>query len=196
MNYQILISIIYILEALFRLILCRIGLGWVLFVRVVDYCQSPVLSFYLFLGRSSYTYQYTKQIFTCFSDTFCIISGCSESWRGWSRPCWWDWWRYCHLPWRRLGWCLLTRTGCRRGRGWLRSFIIWIGMWSRGSCWCISGSIYQVLPLFVIESEMWPQFQWAEYLYGWKNVSDVLHKGFLVGLKYNSNSMFMVTQRH
>ena len=84
------------------------------------------------------------------------------------------------MPWLRWGWWELTRVGCRRGRKWLCYFSSWRGMWSQGRCWCISESIYQILPVFVIKSEVWPRFQWTKYIYYWNVKSNVLPNGFLV----------------
>ena len=146
-----------------------------MFVRIVDSCQSPVPSFYVSLSRSPCKYEFTHLISSCFSYNIRIISWCSGSQGGWCLPQGWDWWWSCPLSWWRRGWQGLTGTGWRRGRGWLCSFSIWRGRWSWWRCWCISNSIYQVFPLSIVNSEVFPQLQRAILIYCWDNESNVLH---------------------
>ena len=84
---QIIVSIINILEVLLRLIRYHTGLFWVMFFRMVYSCQSPVLSFYFSLSRSSWKQEYAQIISSCFYYTFLIISLCSGLWGGVGTSC-------------------------------------------------------------------------------------------------------------
>ena len=124
---------------------------------------------------------------------FRIILRCLGSWRG--LFCIWQnyWWWCCPFLWWRRGRWGLTMTGLIWSVGWLWFSRICRGRYFWGRCWCISESIYRVLPVFVIENEVLPQFQWTKSIHYWNDESDVPHQGFLVGLKYTSRSTFMVT---
>ena len=130
-NSHIIIRNIDVLDVIFCLIWCHTSWGWIMFVRVVDSCQSNVLGFLsISVGIPLSSNIPSEYLF--FSYTFRIISQCSWLWRGWWLPWRWDWWRSCPLPWWRESWWGLTMTGCRRGVRWMWSFSSWIGRWSQG----------------------------------------------------------------
>ena len=114
---------------------------------------------------------------------------------GWCRPWIWDWGLSCPVPlWVRGPWAL-TRTGWRRGRGWLFYFSSCRGRWYRWRYWCISNSIYQLFPAFVVKSEVCTQLQQTKSIYSWENEHGIIHQGFLAAVKYTSNLLFIVAPR-
>ena len=145
---QILVRIIDVLEVLLRLIRCHTGWFWVMFVRMVKYCQSPVMIFILFSVCLPLIRIIPREFILVFPTPSvsylgvwdCVWGGCL-SW-------WWDWWQSCTLTWWRWGWWGLTSTGWRRGRGWMWYFSSFRGRWSWWRCWCIYDSIYQFSSIF------------------------------------------------
>ena len=149
---QILESVIGVLEVRLCLLRWHNVLVWVVFsgwyiLANILYCSFISLSLCLPVSRSidrEYLLGFPKPSISYLGVWYCV--------EGWCRPWIRDWGWSCPVTWWLRGQWGLTRTGWRRGIGWLCSFSSWRGKWYKWRCWCISNSIYQVFTVFFVNS--------------------------------------------